>query len=225
MGRTGFDYGDDRFDKDAVVSRFSYRTEDVPKLREFLAPGQYDVVVGNPPYITVKDKALNARYREIYHYCKGKYALTVPFMERFFQLAKPGERAGWVGQITSNSFMKREFGVPLIETILVRQRLTADRRYFRGLHPRPRHPDRDHRGPQPPHDPGHRPRCPRHSGRAGIPNNPAKGKVWTAIVEHVDQPGHEDQWISVTDLPRHSVAEHPWSLRVVGQSSAFTTER
>ena len=33
-------------------------------------------------------------------------------------LAKSGEFAGWTGQITSNSFMKREFGVPLVERFL-----------------------------------------------------------------------------------------------------------
>ena len=39
-------------------------------------------------------------------------------MERFFRLAIKGEHgqgAGYVGQITSNSFMKREFGKKLIE--------------------------------------------------------------------------------------------------------------
>ena len=35
-------------------------------LRAILRNGQYDVVVGNPPYITVKDKALNELYRERY---------------------------------------------------------------------------------------------------------------------------------------------------------------
>jgi len=212
LGRTGFDYGDESFDKDAVASRFSYRTEDVPKLRRILTPGQYDVVVGNPPYITVKDKALNARYREIYHYCKGKYALTVPFMERFFQLAKPGERAGWVGQITSNSFMKREFGAPIIEQFLTSKdlRLIVDT--------------------SGPHIPGHgtptviivgrnqsRVRDAVRAvlgiqGEAGIPDNPAKGKVWTSIVDHLDQPGYEDQWITVTDLARNNLDYHPWSL-------------
>ena len=42
-----------------------------------------------------------------------KYALSVPFAERFFDLAIRGsasQPAGYVGQITSNSFMKREFG-------------------------------------------------------------------------------------------------------------------
>ena len=37
--------------------------------------------------------------------------MTVPFMKLMFSLAKSGERPGWIGQITSNSFMKREFGV------------------------------------------------------------------------------------------------------------------
>ena len=31
-----------------------------------LEEGRYDVVVGNPPYITVKDKALNQIYRSKY---------------------------------------------------------------------------------------------------------------------------------------------------------------
>ena len=91
-----------------------------------LQPSKYDVVVGNPPYITVKDKALNAAYRSFYPTCNGKYSMTVPFMELFFKLAalgSDGRPAGWVGQITSNSFMKREFGVPLIEKFLVKRDL------------------------------------------------------------------------------------------------------
>ncbi len=90
---------------------FTYATEDGPLLLTMLEEGRYDVVVGNPPYIAVKDKALNQIYRSKYsNVCKGKYSLAVPFMAQFFALAKDGERAGWVGQITGNSFMKREFG-------------------------------------------------------------------------------------------------------------------
>ena len=67
-----------------------------------------------------KDKALNAPYRTRYDSATGKYALSVPFMELFFRLAIRGEQgrpAGYVGQITSNSFMKREFGKKLIEDL------------------------------------------------------------------------------------------------------------
>ena len=108
---------------------FTYATEDGPLLLTMLEEGRYDVVVGNPPYITVKDKALNQIYRSKYaNVCKGTYALTVPFMALFFALAKGGEQPGWVGQITSNSFMKREFGTKLIEDFLAHQdlRLVAD---------------------------------------------------------------------------------------------------
>jgi hypothetical protein len=108
---------------------YTYATEDAAELARILRSGAYDCVVGNPPYITVKDKTLNQVYRVKYgKVCKGTYALTVPFMVRFFDLAKTGALAGWVGQITSNSFMKREFGAPLIEEFLAKQdlRLVAD---------------------------------------------------------------------------------------------------
>jgi len=110
-------------DEDLAATDFAYGTEDLALLRRILVPGSYDVVVGNPPYIVARDKALSERYRELYKTCKGKYALTVPFMERFFQLAKLAPSAGWVGQITSNSFMKREFGSSLIDRFLAHKDL------------------------------------------------------------------------------------------------------
>ncbi|MDE8346399.1 MAG: BREX-2 system adenine-specific DNA-methyltransferase PglX, partial [Acidocella sp.] len=94
----------------------AYQSEDLPELRRILSPKQYHAVVANPPYITVKDQALNEAYRQRYpDVCHGKYSLAVPFMQRLFDLACPG---GFVGQITANSFMKREFGKKLIEQYL-----------------------------------------------------------------------------------------------------------
>lgn len=205
----------DGFDADARLSGFAYATEDLDLLKQILRPGQYDVVVGNPPYITVKDKTLNAVYRKLYTTCKGTYALTVPFMERFFGLAKHGgggQPAGWTGQITSNSFMKREFGSKLIEDFLSRQdlRLVADTSgayipghgtptvVITGRHQRPIGPTvRAVLGVR---------------GEPGRPENPEKGLVWQAIVTNVDSPGHNDQWVGVTDLPRATLNKHPWSL-------------
>ena len=75
-------------------------------------------MVGNPPYITVADSNLNSRYRALHSACHRQYQLTVPFAQRFFGLARrageDGRGAGHVGQITSNAFMKREFGTKLI---------------------------------------------------------------------------------------------------------------
>jgi len=95
-----------------------YDTEDAADLRRILGR-RYHVVVGNPPYITPKDAALNKAYRERFESCHMKYSLAVPFMERLFDLAiepKNGDTApaGHVGMITANSFMKREFGRKLI---------------------------------------------------------------------------------------------------------------
>jgi hypothetical protein len=208
------DFGPEH-DPDAALSGHAYSTEDLHALRKILQPDRYDAVVGNPPYITPRDKALNTAYRKLHKTCKGKYALTVPFMERFFELAKPrvGDwPAGWVGLLTSNSFMKREFGVPLIESFLIKKdlRLVID---TSGVY-----------------IPGHgtptliivsRNNSPEASsvravlgvrGEPGRPQSPAKGVVWTSIVEHIDQYGYEDPWITVADLEHSVLASHPWSL-------------
>jgi type I restriction-modification system DNA methylase subunit len=114
----------EQFDLLASPEIHTYRTEDVAEFIRschLLKAGSYHVVAGNPPYITVKDKQENENYRERYNACAGQYALSVPFAQRLFQLAirRDGSDrdAGFVGQITSNSFMKREFGKKLIEQL------------------------------------------------------------------------------------------------------------
>ncbi|MFW3122943.1 DNA methylase [Mycolicibacterium mageritense DSM 44476 = CIP 104973] len=189
-------------------------TEDVDALKEILQR-EHDVVVGNPPYITPKDAALNSMYRQLYKTPHRKYALTVPFMELFFRLAygPSGSRpAGWAGQITSNSFMKREFGSKLIEeflpTVDVREIIDTSGAYIPG------------HGTPTAIIVGRHQRAATETIRAvlgirgepGRPPEPAKGLVWTAITEHIANPGHEDAYISVADLPRAGFRTHPWSL-------------
>src|SRR6202044_989709 len=101
--------------RDATEIEHAYAAEDLPVLRRMLAARQYHAVVANPPYITPKDRALNEAYRRRYSACYMKYSLVVPFMEQIFRLALSG---GFTGQITANSFMKREFGKKLIEEFL-----------------------------------------------------------------------------------------------------------
>jgi len=212
----------DDFDADSEISGFAYATEDLTTLKSILTPGRYDVVVGNPPYITVKDKTLNARYRELYSTCKGTYALTVPFMERFFELAKrpSGDQpAGWTGQITSNSFMKREFGSKLIEEFLTRQDLRAVI---------------DTSGA---YIPGHgtptviivgRHQAPLGStikavlgvrGEPGQPADPRKGVVWSSIVDNIAAVRYDGTFVTVSPLARGVLATHPWSLSGGGSAN------
>lgn len=191
--------------------------EDLEVLRRFLMPRRYHVVVGNPPYITVKDAALSEAYRRRYGSCHRKYALSVPFFERFFDLAVAPEgtevsKAGFVSKITANSFMKREFGKKLIETYLPRWDLThvidTSGAYI----------------------PGHgtptvilfgRHRAPVAKtiravlgirGEPSTPEDPATAKVWSAILGQIDQPGSESEFVSVGDALREGFHKHPWSI-------------
>jgi len=202
------------------LAEFSYATEDVHEYPGILEQGRYDVVVGNPPYITVKDKKLNALYRELYASCAGKYALSVPFAERFFQLAKSGQKDGRefgaVGQITANSFMKREFGTKLIEEYFSHKvELTEVIDTSGAFIPEHSTPTVILVGR-------------RRSGSArtetirtvrsvqGEPNTPEDGEdgvVWNAIIEQIDMPGSVSSWVSVDDLQRDRYfAKQPWIL-------------
>ena len=207
----------------------TYSTEDVYDFVDscdLLGPGSYNVVVGNPPYITVKDRLENQAYRVPYGSCSGKYALSVPFAERLFQLAvRTGgsERvAGFVGQITASSFMKREFGKKLIEQFFPTVHLThvidASGAYIPG-HGTPTVilVGRNHIG---------RSDSPIRAvlGVRGEPNQPvvpAEGHVWTAITEQVGQPDSESEWVTVEDADRKGFATFPWSVSGGGASGVF----
>ena len=90
-----------------------------------LANGSYDVVVGNPPNITVRDAREQALYRDIYSATRGAFPLTMPFLERAFGLARSDcARACRVGLLLANSFAKREFGRAMVEDYLPTVELT-----------------------------------------------------------------------------------------------------
>ncbi len=192
--------------------------EDRDKLERILGQ-RYHVVVGNPPYITVKDKALNRAYRDKYPTCHRKYSLGVPFTERFFDLTLPGEGnhpAGYLGMINTNSFMKREFGKKLIQEYLPKRDLTHVVDTSGAYIPGHGNPDGTPtaiifaRNQQPKADQvravlGIR-------SEPGAPEELAQGKVWRSIVELLEKPGNENDYVSVVDQDRGLFAKHPWSM-------------
>lgn len=201
-------------DELAGAAAHGYATEDVAAARVLLSRS-WHVVVGNPPYVTVKDSALNTLYRTRYETCYRQFSLGVPFTERFFQLARydaDPERAGFVGMITANSFMKREFGKVLIERWVPTHDLTSlidtSGAYIPGhgtptvvLFGRNRGPVsqfvRAVMGIR---------------GEPTTPSEPEKGLVWSSIVQLIDDPGSSNDYVSVTDLDRRRLAKHPWSI-------------
>ena len=95
------------------------RASRTPTALERILDRQYHAVVGNPPYITVKDTALNERYRER---CTDLPPASIRWRAVHRAVLRPRprcrrtvDRPGYVGMITANSFMKREFGKKLIE--------------------------------------------------------------------------------------------------------------
>ncbi|MGW0665479.1 BREX-2 system adenine-specific DNA-methyltransferase PglX [Streptomyces sp. NPDC002746] len=203
---------------------FAYATEDLDDHPGILERGRYDVVVGNPPYITVKDRELSALYRDLYASCSGKYTLSIPFAERFFQLAKiegtDGHGYGMVGQITANSFMTREFGNKLIEEyfahkVELTEVIDTSGAYIPG-HGTPtvilvgRRRSGEGRAETV--------RTVRSiQGEPAVPNKPEEGIVWNAIVEQIDHPGSTSQWVSVADLGRRQYFfRQPWILAAEG---------
>ncbi|MFD4864000.1 BREX-2 system adenine-specific DNA-methyltransferase PglX [Streptomyces sp. NPDC058412] len=211
---------DDEGSASDPLAEFSYATEDVHEYPGILDQGRYHVVVGNPPYITVKDKKLNQLYRELYDACAGTYALSVPFAQRFFELAKrdgaDGNGYGMVGQITANSFMKREFGTKLIEEyfahkVELTEVIDTSGAYIPGhgtptviLVGRPRGGAkrqatiRTVRSVQ---------------GEPSAPEKAEEGLVWQAIIGQINSPGSTSQWVSVGDLSRERYfSNQPWIL-------------
>lgn len=205
-----------------------------PEVRDALRPvlkPRFHAVVGNPPYITEKDNANKAYHREKiakpdrskkerrYVSASGKYSLGAVFTERMLQLSAPG---GYVGQITANSFMKREFGKGLVQQVLPRYRLTkivdTSGAYI----------------------PGHGTptvllfgRCPEHAreprldaipvimakrGEPDRPDPPSKGRVWTSIAKANRADSFENEYISRGLVSAERLQQHPWSIGGGGAS-------
>jgi hypothetical protein len=178
-----------------------------------LGAGSYHVVVGNPPYLTVRDHNEDTIYRMIYEVCRNRYSLTVPFIVQFFRLGRSDSgNPGFVGTLVSNSFMKREFGRRLVKDFFPTVELThlvdTSGAYIPGygtptviLLGRSRHP-----------------RNPFVRMLIGMrsepiaPSHPAQGLVWQAITTQLDSPGSESKWIGVIDVERAKLERHPWSF-------------
>ncbi len=139
----------------------------------------------------------------------------MPFTERFCDLAISCRRTddvGYIGMITANSFMKREFGKKLIEDFFPKIDLThvidTSGAYIPGhgtptviLFGRNRKPVGD--------------TVRAVLGIKGEPSTPedaSQGFVWRSILKQIDRVGAQDDFTSTADVPQATFARHPWSI-------------
>jgi hypothetical protein len=172
----------------------------------------------------VKDKAKNEQYRQVYTTCHRQYSLGVTFTQRFWDLSiRKGEpinsnaevasqSPGYIGMITANSFMKREFGKKLIEEFFPKIDLTqvidTSGAYIPG-HGTPtvilfgRARQRSEQTVR---------AVLGIKGEPSAPDEPAKGLVWQSILQNIEKAGLQDDYTSSADMPGETFAKHPWSI-------------
>lgn len=177
---------------------------------------RYHAVVGNPPYITEKDKAKKRRFKELYDSITGRWALGAPFTERFFDLAVAD---GFVGMINTNAWTKRDYGKVLIEKILprfdVNKIIDTSGCYLPG-HGTPTLLlfGRNRSSTEAP--------VPAVLGKRGEqepPADPAHAPVWSEIAANHESVGFDGQYVSVESFTREEARRHPWLIAGGGARS------
>ncbi|AIR98089.1 BREX-2 system adenine-specific DNA-methyltransferase PglX [Streptomyces glaucescens] len=183
---------------------------------DLLGRNSYHVVISEPPYISVPDKAKSAMYREAYDVASGTFPLSILFTQRMFQLAvRKTERTpgGYVGQYTSSSFTQRGFGEKLIDKFFPSVALTHVIDTSGVYAPGHGTPTLILVGRN---DPTMRDTRVRSvlgvHGEPTLPTDPAEGIVWKSIVDQIDQPGSTSEWVSVQDEPQRRFSRFPWAM-------------
>ncbi|MBX6766527.1 MAG: BREX-2 system adenine-specific DNA-methyltransferase PglX, partial [Actinomadura rubrobrunea] len=200
---------------DALVDGRGADDRPAPLADNLLGTGSYHVVVGNPPYIVVKDEAERTAYKEAYPVAVGAFALTVPFTVRFFELARPAQEnergAGYVGMLLANTFTKREFGRRLVREFLPTVDLThvidTAGAYLPGhgaptiiLAGRRRQPGRSTFA------------VVAKRGEPQVPQVPEDGFVWQSIMRRLQGVTEADPWTASEEIPATVFHKHPWRL-------------
>ncbi len=178
--------------------------------------GSYDVVIGNPPYVLLRDNDLDRAYRERYSAAQGRFPLTVPFIELFVRLARhtDGGEAGHIGLLCADSFSKREFGRRLIEDFILRELSITHLIDLSGAFiPGHGTPTLILTGRHSRSEPTDQvPLVLSLRGEPRPPADPARGLVWQSILRSTEFHGHRDEWTISTVIDHARVTTFPWSF-------------
>jgi len=171
----------------------------------------FDLIVGNPPFVTARNRIKRELYAGRWPtVCYKNYLLLCPFFEMSFGLLKP---RGQLGFIVSNAFAQRDLGQPLVEkffpTVDVQKIVDCSGLMFPG-HGTPTcivfgtqdRPDEQ--------------RSVRMtailSGGGDLRTPPEESALWYTIAAHNDDPGFGDERIVVADRLRKEMHKWPWNF-------------
>lgn len=177
---------------------------------DFFSRG-FHAVVGNPPYINVRDEKKRLEYRKLWpRSAQGIYSLSAPMTERFVTLPVDGGSAGF---IVANSFIKANFGKGTIENVLSSVALDLIVDLSRLTIP-------GHGTPTlmlfatnvRTQDAADRQTVVIAGKRGEISVEAESSDAWRSISTHWSDIGYEDIWISVQSEDRSDLIRHPWSF-------------
>ncbi len=175
--------------------------------------GGFDLIVGNPPFVTARNPVKRELYRERWaRVCHRKFLLICPFFDLSFGLLRPG---GQLGFIVSNAFAKREFGQPLVEdffpTVDVQKVVDCSGLLFPGHGTPTCIVFGANRGPDE--------KVPIRvaailPGGGDLRTPPEGSEVWLTLAAHHDNAGFSSAQVTVADRSRKDMAKWPWSFDV-----------
>lgn len=184
----------------------------------------FDIIVGNPPFVTARNPIKRELYRERWpKVCYKEFQLVCPFFALSFSLLRPD---GHIGFIVSNAFAMREFGRPLLEDFFsrvdLRKIVNCDGLSFPGhgtptciVHGRRPVGSSDEAWKNTPIRV-----ATRLPGGGDLRAIPEESPLWHALSTYHDTPGYSDGRIMVVDRQREELLRWPLNF----DSSAQTTK-
>ena len=175
----------------------------------------FDLIVGNPPFVTARNKEKRELYRERWPLVSYKeFQLVCPFFELGFSLLR---NSGQLGFIVANAFATRDFGKPLLERFLPSVDLQKIIDCSGLMFPGHGTPTCIVLGRQPgSNGPEWKSRPIRVvatlTGGGDLRTLPEESPLWHTIAEHHDETGFQNERIVVSDVPRRKTAKWPFTF-------------
>jgi len=184
----------------------------------------FDIVFGNPPFVTARNKEMRDRYRARWPTsCYKKYGLLAPFTEvALVALLRPD---GQFGYIMSNAFGTRDWGRPLVEQVLqhleLRNVVDCSGLMFPG-HGTPTCVLLGHATRSKPEMPTLL--CGTKPGMGQLHEEAEETELWAEIDAGWETVGFDGHRVAATQWATGTTRGHPWSLDVAGTTLRQTLE-